>query len=59
MICKQCGYNNDEGNILCDACGSQLQSTSPHIVTKENSKETTYNSTYYGEQQKQQPYNLQ
>lgn len=57
MTCKQCGYINDENNILCDACGSQLQSNSPHIVTKENNKETTYNSTYYGEQQKQKPYN--
>ena len=57
MTCKQCGYVNNENNILCDACGSQLQSTSSHIVAKENNKETVYNSTYYGEQQKQQPYN--
>ncbi len=57
MTCKQCGYINDENNILCDACGSQLQSNSPYIVTKEENQETAYNSTYYGERQKQQSYN--
>ncbi len=57
MVCEQCGYINNENNILCDACGSQLQSNSPYIVTKEDNQETTYDSTYYGERQKQKPYN--
>lgn len=57
MICKYCGYNNNENNILCDACGSQLQSNSSSIVTKENDEKKVYNSTYYEGQQKQQVYN--
>lgn len=53
MICKQCGYNNDENNILCDACGSQLREIS--TIQKEN-KQNTYNSTYYNKQEQYNPY---
>lgn len=53
MICKQCGYNNDENNILCDACGSQLK----EIKTPQKEiTQNTYNSTYYDKQEQYNPY---
>ena len=57
MICKQCGYNNDEKNTLCDACGSPLRTEAQFNATQNKYVEIHPQNTNYYNQQNYQPYN--
>lgn len=34
IICKQCGYENPEGSVICEICASDLDNASPEITTQ-------------------------